>query len=95
MKPIARPDRPFFGSGPTAKRPGWSLSGLEGAMLGRSHRDAVAKARINEVIERSRQVLGIPASQTVVLVMPVGYADRPAARKTRLPLEGRLHRDHW
>ncbi|WP_159713895.1 phosphoserine transaminase [Geminicoccus flavidas] len=61
MKPIARPDRPFFGSGPTAKRPGWSLSGLEGAMLGRSHRDAVAKARINEVIERSRQVLGIPA----------------------------------
>ena len=61
MKPIDRPNRPFFGSGPTAKRPGWSLSNLEGAMLGRSHRDSVAKARINEVIERSRKLLGIPS----------------------------------
>jgi phosphoserine aminotransferase len=61
MKPIDRPTRPFFGSGPTAKRPGWSLSALEGAMLGRSHRDSAAKARINEVIERSRKILGLPA----------------------------------
>jgi phosphoserine aminotransferase len=61
MKPIYRPTRPFFGSGPTAKRPGWSLSALEGAMLGRSHRDSAAKARINEVIERSRKILGLPA----------------------------------
>ncbi|HEX2525681.1 MAG TPA: phosphoserine transaminase [Geminicoccus sp.] len=60
MKPIDRPQRPFFGSGPTAKRPGWSLSALEGAMLGRSHRDSVAKARINDVIVRSRKLLGIP-----------------------------------
>ncbi|WP_027133076.1 phosphoserine transaminase [Geminicoccus roseus] len=60
MKPIDRPNRPFFGSGPTAKRPGWSLAGLEGAMLGRSHRDSAAKARINEVIERSRKLLGLP-----------------------------------
>ncbi len=61
MKPIDRPTRPFFGSGPTAKRPGWSLSALEGAMLGRSHRDSAAKARINEVIERSKKILGLPA----------------------------------
>ena len=60
MKPIDRPNRPFFGSGPTAKRPGWSLSGLDGAMLGRSHRDSAAKARINDVIVRSKKLLGIP-----------------------------------
>lgn len=65
MTPSIRPNRPFFGSGPTSKRPGWSLAGLEGAMLGRSHRDSVAKARINEVIERSRALLGIPADYRV------------------------------
>jgi nitroreductase len=42
-----------------------------------------------------RQILGIPSSQTVVLVVPVGYADNTALRKTRLTLEGRLHRDRW
>ena len=60
MPPIDRPNRPFFGSGPTAKRPGWSLDKLQGAMLGRSHRDAAAKARLAEVIERSRRILDIP-----------------------------------
>ncbi|MBX9787719.1 MAG: nitroreductase family protein [Pirellulales bacterium] len=42
-----------------------------------------------------RRVLGIPSSQTVVLVVPVGYADNSGMRKTRLPLAGRLHRDRW
>ena len=54
MTPAVRPSNPNFGSGPTAKRPGWSLAALEGAMLGRSHRAAPAKARLQEVIERSR-----------------------------------------
>ncbi len=61
MPPTLRPRNPCFGSGPTAKRPGWSLAGLEGAMLGRSHRAAAPKARLDEVIERSRALLGIPA----------------------------------
>lgn len=42
-----------------------------------------------------RQVLGIPTSQSVVLVIPVGYADKPTASKTRLSLFGRVHRDRW
>jgi nitroreductase len=42
-----------------------------------------------------RRVLGIPSSQTVVLVIPIGYADSTSQKKTRLPLEGRVHRDHW
>jgi nitroreductase len=46
--------------------------------------------------ERSvRRALGIPSSQTVVLVVAVGYADGPAPAKTRLPLGGRVHRDRW
>jgi nitroreductase len=42
-----------------------------------------------------RQALGIPSSQHVVLAVAVGYADNTALVKTRLPLEGRIHRNHW
>jgi nitroreductase len=42
-----------------------------------------------------RRALGIPSSHNVVLVVPVGYADNAALSKTRLPLEGRVHRDRW
>ncbi len=59
-KPDVRPARPWFSSGPCAKRPGWSLDALEGALVGRSHRAKPAKARIQEVIDRSRAVLGLP-----------------------------------
>ncbi len=59
-RPERRPDNPEFSSGPCAKRPGWSLDALSGAELGRSHRAAGPKARIAEVIERSRRVLGLP-----------------------------------
>jgi phosphoserine aminotransferase len=60
-KPELRPENPCFSSGPCAKRPGWSLTALEGAMLGRSHRAKEPKARLAEVITRSRAVLGMPA----------------------------------
>jgi phosphoserine aminotransferase len=65
MPPTLRPGNPCFGSGPTAKRPGWSLRALEGALLGRSHRAAAPKARLAEVIDRSRAVLGIPSDYRV------------------------------
>jgi phosphoserine aminotransferase len=65
MLPSSRPANPNFGSGPTAKRPGWSLAALEDAMLGRSHRAAPAKAKLQEVIERSRKILGIPADYRI------------------------------
>jgi len=60
MKPQKRPQRPHFSSGPCAKRPGWQLSALNAALVGRSHRSKPAKARIQEVIDRSRAILGIP-----------------------------------
>ena len=64
MNTISRPDRcpanPRFSSGPCAKRPGWSLATLEDACLARSHRSGPAKAKLAEVIEQSKLVLGIP-----------------------------------
>ncbi|HXK22550.1 MAG TPA: phosphoserine transaminase [Myxococcota bacterium] len=61
MKPIRRPERPEFSSGPCAKRPGWSLDALSGALLGRSHRAKAPKDRLKAVIDRSRTLLGMPA----------------------------------
>ncbi len=66
--PANRPQNPCFSSGPCAKRPGWSLSGLEGAVLGRSHRAKVGKAKLAEVIERSARLLGLPADWRLAVV---------------------------
>lgn len=60
-KPTLRPQNPNFSSGPCSKRPGWSLDGLGSALVGRSHRSKPGKARLNEVITRTKAVLGIPA----------------------------------
>jgi phosphoserine aminotransferase len=59
-RPDLRPANPDFSSGPCAKRPGYSLAALSGALLGRSHRAKQPKARLAEVITRSRALLGIP-----------------------------------
>ena len=58
--PESRPDNPCFSSGPCAKRPGFTLDALRGALLGRNHRAAETKARITEVIDRSRTLLAMP-----------------------------------
>jgi phosphoserine aminotransferase len=60
MKPHVRPANPCFSSGPCAKRPGWTLEALRGALLGRSHRAKVGKAKLQEVVNRSRALLGMP-----------------------------------
>jgi len=59
--PELRPANPCFSSGPCAKRPGFTLDALSGALLGRNHRAAETKAKITEVIDRSRALLGMPA----------------------------------
>jgi phosphoserine aminotransferase len=68
MKPTRRPRNPCFSSGPCAKRPGWSPAALEAALVGRSHRSGIGKARIVEVVERSRAILGVPADWQVGIV---------------------------
>jgi len=66
--PDIRPHNPDFSSGPCAKRPGWSLAALQGALLGRSHRAKEPKARLAEVIDRSKKILGIPADWRLGIV---------------------------
>ena len=67
-KPAMRPARPEFSSGPCAKRPGWSLDQLQGAVLGRSHRSKIGKARLKEAIDRTREVLQVPADYLIGIV---------------------------
>ena len=50
IRPSMRPCSPNFSSGPCAKRPGWSVAALAGALLGRSHRAKHPKARLAEVL---------------------------------------------
>ena len=68
MKPTRRPANPCFSSGPCAKRPGWSPAALKTALVGRSHRSGIGLARLVEVIDRSRTILGIPADWQVGIV---------------------------
>lgn len=67
-KPTTKPANPCFSSGPCAKRPGWSLAALEGAFLGRSHRAKGGKAKLKEVIDRSRAILNIPSDYVLGIV---------------------------
>jgi len=66
--PGVRPADARFSSGPTKKRPGWNLSALEGALLGRSHRSKPGKAKLKEAIDRTRAVLRVPAEFKIAIV---------------------------
>ena len=66
--PAVRPARPFFSSGPCAKRPGWTPDALNGALLGRSHRSKPGKAKLKDAIDRTKALLGIPADYRVGIV---------------------------
>ena len=68
LRPNVRPADPCFSSGPCAKRPGWSVEALVGACVGRSHRSKPGKAKLKEVIDRSRAILGIPESHRIGIV---------------------------
>ena len=68
-KPNKKPSNPNFSSGPTSKRPNWMLANLENAILGRSHRSSVCKAKLKEVIESSKEILGMP-SDYLLGIMP-------------------------
>jgi len=67
-RPAAKPHNPCFSSGPCAKRPGWSLDVLKGALLGRSHRASAGVKKIQEVIEKSKAILGMPQDYRLALV---------------------------
>jgi phosphoserine aminotransferase len=67
-KPAMRPARAEFSSGPCAKRPGWNPDILQNAVLGRSHRSKLGKARLKEAIDRTREVLQVPDDYLVGIV---------------------------
>ncbi|MEE8352200.1 MAG: phosphoserine aminotransferase, partial [Rhodospirillales bacterium] len=67
-KPDTRPANPRFSSGPCTKPPGWSLDNLSDAFVGRSHRHKDGKARLEEVITRTRGVLEIPDTHQIAIV---------------------------
>jgi len=66
--PSVRPAVPHFSSGPCAKRPGWSLQALTDALLGRSHRSKVGKAKLKRAIDLTRELLGVPADYRIGIV---------------------------
>ena len=66
--PGVRPATPHFSSGPCAKRPGWSLQALTDALLGRSHRSKIGKAKLKRAIDLTREVLQAPADYRIGIV---------------------------
>ncbi len=67
-KPAQLPARPEFSSGPCAKRPGWTPENLRNAVLGRSHRSKLGKARLKAAIDQTREVLEVPADFLIGIV---------------------------
>lgn len=67
-KPDVRPENPNFSSGPCAKRPGWTVEALAGALVGRSHRAKPAKARIKRAIDLTRDLLEVPDDYLIGIV---------------------------
>ena len=68
QKPGLRPNNPRFSSGPCTKHPGWSVEALKGALLGRYHRSAEAKARLELAVTRTVELLKLPADYRVAIV---------------------------
>ncbi len=67
-RPALKPKNPRFSSGPCTKHPGWSVDGLKGALLGRYHRQPETLARLELAIERTAELLKLPAFYRVAIV---------------------------
>jgi len=67
-RPLVKPIRPEFSSGPCAKRPDWSLQALTKATVARSHRHKAAKQKLEKIIELTKSILEIPDNYFVGIV---------------------------
>ena len=67
-RPLVKPIRPEFSSGPCAKRPDWSLQALTKATVARSHRHKSAKQKLEKIIELTKSILEIPDNYFVGIV---------------------------
>lgn len=67
-RPNVKPARPWFSSGPTAKRPGWSSQALSHDLLGRGIRAPEVVARFAYGLSRTRELLQVPADWVLIYV---------------------------
>ena len=67
-KPTTRPRNPRFSSGPCAKNPTFRIENLKSACLGRSHRRGEAKAKLQQAITRTHELLKLPADYRLAIV---------------------------
>lgn len=68
-KPAAKPARPWFSAGPTAKRPGWELAKLPTNLMGRGIRAPEVVERFAHGLQLTREVLS-PPDDYVMLYTP-------------------------
>jgi phosphoserine aminotransferase len=66
--PAIKPMRPHFSSGPCAKPPGWAPEKLNIAVMGRSHRSKLGKARLQYAIDLMREMLKLPDTHRIGIV---------------------------
>eukprot|EP01004_Peranema_trichophorum_P004531 NODE_3448_length_1348_cov_55.167347_g3010_i0.p1 GENE.NODE_3448_length_1348_cov_55.167347_g3010_i0~~NODE_3448_length_1348_cov_55.167347_g3010_i0.p1 ORF type:complete len:388 (-),score=55.76 NODE_3448_length_1348_cov_55.167347_g3010_i0:140-1303(-) len=68
-KPSTLPEVACFSSGPCAKHPGYTLQGALGdCPLGRSHRSAIGKKKLQLAISETKRILGLPNDYRVAIV---------------------------
>lgn len=67
-KPTSKPSRPFFSSGPCAKRPGWRPDVLSTALTGRSHRSVDGRERLKLATMLTHEVLRVPQGYEVAIL---------------------------
>src|ERR1700709_2835909 len=66
--PTQRHKVPQCTRGHCSQRPGWSSAALSDALVGRSHRSKPGKAKLQEVINLSKEILGIPKDYRLGIV---------------------------
>ncbi len=67
-KPSTRPRSPNFSSGPATKHPGWNITHLKGALVGRSHRSKENKAKLKQVVDETKALLKLPHNYHVAII---------------------------
>ena len=67
-RPNIKPERPWFSSGPTAKRPGWSSGAIPHELLGRGIRAPEVVERFAHGLRQTRELLQVPPDWVLVYV---------------------------
>ena len=66
QKPEIYPEFPFFSSGPTKKRPGYSVDQFANALTSRSHRTSDSLKIFEEIFKKIRMILNVPDTYKIL-----------------------------